>query len=181
MSVYWKLLIKCMRAKIKLLLLCIAAIVAGLLFFVITSRPVTKFGPLKLGQQSPFGPGDGASFPYQVVPSSTFYIFSAYKGLPTDCVFEECGMSGLLVECVGGWLSGAGVPEYTDMLGLNEEAVARGDSMVIVADKDLKIVGIYPGYTINNIPTILKKHKNLFEPKALEWCFDHHMPKWRWR
>ncbi|MGK5094847.1 hypothetical protein WDW89_22905 [Deltaproteobacteria bacterium TL4] len=78
------------------------------------------------------------------------------------CVFEDCGIQGGVVECLGGWLSGDSTdqPTYTETLGLDE---SDATSIIVVADQDSKIVGIYPNYTMQNLPEILKRHVNLLD------------------
>ena len=119
-------------------------------------------------------PGDMAIEPYKQIPESQFYVYAMQKDLP-PCAYEDCGMSGALVACMGGWVSNAwkqDAPEF----GLNELEVEAGKaSVVIVADKDSKIVGIYPHRTTHNIPSILKNHPELSD--ALKGCYDYHVPR----
>ena len=159
-----------------LALLCLALLILGL-YVLISSRKITEYGPLKLGETAPFKPGDQTSYPYRTIQQSRFYVYVVQKGLPTDCVFEECGMSGVLVDCMGGWLSGDEQAETAERFGLDIEKVRAGkSSMVVVADKDSKIVGMYPNRTTHNLPTILQKHPELSD--SLETCFDFHLPHW---
>ncbi|MGK5090417.1 hypothetical protein WDW89_00215 [Deltaproteobacteria bacterium TL4] len=121
---------------------------------------IKEFGPLKLGEPALERPGDSTSYPYKNVPRSKFYIYVVEKGLPTMCVFDDCGTHGEVVECLGGWLSGDDREEVSDEVGLDG---SNATSIIVVADQDSKIVGIYPNYTMQNIPEILKRHVDLID------------------
>ena len=47
--------------------------------------------------------------------------------------------------------------------------------MIIVADENSKIVGIYPNYIVQNVPYILKNHRNLLD--RFDFCYNVEMPK----
>lgn len=123
---------------------------------------ISEFGPLKRGEKAPFGPGDPTSYPYKRVPVSKFYVYLVARQVPTMCIFEECGVNGDLVQRMGGWITGDGQAESIDMVGLDEVKVRRGEqSMIVVADKTSKIIGIYPNHTMQDLPVILRRHPEL--------------------
>jgi hypothetical protein len=125
---------------------------------------VVELGSLKLGELAPYKPGDPTAGPFVKIPLSKFYIYVVEKKLPTMCVFEDCGLHGEIVECLGGWLSGSAQGEDIEAFGLDENLVSQGkSSVVVVANQDSKIVGIYPNYTMQNIPEILKRHVDLID------------------
>jgi hypothetical protein len=136
---------------------------------------VKEFGSLKLGGYAPYLPGDSTSYPYRRIPQSDFYIYVVEKNLPTMCVFEECGVHGEIVKCLGGWLSGDDQAEDVEMVGLDLEQVQNGEASIIVfADHNSKIVGIYPDYTMQNLPEILKRHVDLIDfGSYAENCSQH--------
>ncbi len=141
-------------------------------FFSIHS--VKSFGPLKLGDQTPLKSGDGTSAPYRYILESRFYVYAVEKDMGW-CALEGCGMSGVLVNCMEGWLS-ADATMAADEYGLKEEDVKSGKaSMIIVADENSKIVGIYPNYIVQNVPYILKNHRNLLD--RFDFCYNVEMPK----
>lgn len=96
------------------------------------------------------------------------------------CALEDCGMSGTFVSCMGGWLSADGLSGDggANDYGLVEEEVVEGkSSIILVADKDKKIIGIYPNYRVQNIPYILKNYRDVFE--RFDSCYEMEMPtKW---
>lgn len=142
--------------------LCV--IIAVFLVLGCERNKVVKFGPLKLGEQAPCKPGDSTSYPFRRIPQSKFYIYVVEKDLPTMCVFEECGPHGEIVECLGGWLSGDDQAEEAVSFGLDEDMVRQGKaSIIVVANQDSKIVGIYPNHTMQNLPEILKRHVDLID------------------
>lgn len=118
--------------------------------------------------------------PYRYIWESKFYVYVVQKDA-YHCALEDCGMSGVLVDCMGGWISGdTAIASAHNGYGLNKDEVEVGkSSMVIVADKDQKIVGIYPNYTIQNIPYILKNHRDIIDRDAFDFCYNTQMPK-RW-
>ena len=94
------------------------------------------------------------------------------------CQVGNCGMSGALVECMGGWFAGEVVAPSEEMFGLTKKEVDAGKSIVVVADKSQKIVGIYPNYTIQQVPYILKNHRDFSD--KFDLCYKTQMPK-RWK
>lgn len=140
-------------------------------------RSVESFGPFKLGDQAPIVSENVPEYNYLYGSEYKFYIYTMEKYM-SFCALGDCGMSGVLVDCMGGWLSGEGISGdggATDY-GLTEEDVDAGrSSMIIVADENKKIVGIYPNYKVRNIPYILKNHRNLSE--EFDFCYNIQMPK----
>jgi len=127
-------------------------------------RGVSEFGPLKLGYTAPFGPGDPTAHPYKTVPVSKFYVFVVASKVPTMCTFEECGVGGDVVERMGGWITGDEQAESALMVGLSESKVRQGEqSIIVVADKNSRIIGIYPNRTMNDLLAILKLHPEIGE------------------
>ncbi|MFH1200831.1 MAG: hypothetical protein V1484_00675 [bacterium] len=149
------------------------------LYFYFFSSPysVKSFGPLKLGDHTPVTSDVVVEYEPFYDLEYKFYIYAMEKGM-SFCAQGDCGMSGVLVDCLGGWLSGQGISGDggASDYGLAEEEVASGKSSIImVADKDKKIIGIYPNSRIRNIPYILKNHLNLSED--FNFCYDVQMPK----
>lgn len=120
---------------------------------------VSEFGPLKLGALAPDRPGFATAHPYKTVPVSKFYVFIVARNVPTACTFDECGVNGDLVERMGGWITGDEQAESIDQVGLSESAVRRGEqSMIVISDKNVRIIGIYPNRTMADLPALLKQH-----------------------
>ncbi len=160
-----------------ILILCFSAFLSSVITLQITGpHTVSEYATIKLGGISPLKPGDLTVLPIGTIPESNFYVQVIQRDLPFMCVFDDCGMTGVLVDCMGGWLSGEkGIGDtYVPVEGLEEGKA----SLVFVADKNLRIVGIYPNYTVNHIPRILKKHRELSNPPGtLERCLEEHMPR----
>lgn len=145
-------------------------------------RPITsvqEYGPLKIGGE--FGPETNfpgpRDYPIEMSEEANFFINVVQKDL-YRCMFESCGMSGALVECMGGWLSGNTLEEISDKVGLGdkwEQVLAGKASIIVVSDRNSKIVGIYPNHTTQELPRILRKHPNL--TKNADFCYDYHMPR----
>jgi hypothetical protein len=127
------------------------------------AQGVSTFGPLRIGDRDPFGPGEPTAHPYRRVPVSRFYVFVVAKGVPTMCVFEECGEDGgTLVQQLGGWITGDEQAESIAMVGLTEAGVRSGkESIVVVADTNVRIVGIYPNAAAHDLRSLLRQHPGL--------------------
>jgi hypothetical protein len=123
---------------------------------------VSEFGPLKLGSPAPDRPGDRTAHPYMTVPKSKFYVFVVARKVPTNCTYEECGVNGDVVERMGGWITGDEQAESAEMVGLSESAVRRGEqSIIVISNKNARIIGIYPNRTMNDLLAILKLHPEI--------------------
>ena len=120
---------------------------------------VAKFGPLRIGGPSPVQPGDPTAYPHKFTPRAKFYVLVVAKGLPTMCTFEDCGPEGTLVESLGGWITGDDQSETIHLAGLDETEVKKGrQSLVVIANKSRRIIGIYPNSLARDLPFILKAH-----------------------
>lgn len=128
----------------------------------------------KAGNSTIWAPPDN-----RVYEGSDFYVYSL--GDETMCIGSDCGMGGYFVECLNGWISG-----YKDIgdvfdYGLRDVGVDINKQKIItIANKDAKIVGIYPGARIRNLPYILmRNHRDLVPDEGFKYCSDS-MPR-RWK
>lgn len=119
---------------------------------------VKEFGPLKIGSKAPNGFGETAPFEGKPIPKSSFYVYVHQRGLSL-CEYDSCGfVEGRLIACMGGWLSGDGHTEISDIVGLNSLEVSQGKaSIVVVSDQNSQIIGIYPNHTQGDILPILNQ------------------------
>jgi hypothetical protein len=153
-----------------LLLMCI---------FLFFSPPhsVKSFGPLNLGNEAPIVSKNVFEYSLLYDLKYKFYIYAMEKNMDY-CALGDCGMSGILVNCMGGWLSSENINGGAEEYGLKEEDVyADKSSIIIVADENKKIIGIYPNYRIQNIPYILKNYRGSFD--KFDLCYKTQMPQ-RW-
>lgn len=148
-----------------------------LILYFSSPYSVKSFGPLRVGDQAPVVSENVIEYKHLYNLTYKFYVYAMEKGM-SFCALGDCGMSGILVSCMGGWLSAdglsgdGGASDY----GLKEEEVEAGQSsIIIVANQDREIIGIYPNSRIRNIPYILKNYRNLF--KEFDFCYDTQMPK----
>ena len=157
--------------------ICIIVLFLVFIFLFSPPRSVKSFGPLKLGNQAPIVSENVVEYDFLYTLTYKFYIYAMEKNM-SYCALGDCGMSGIFVDCMGGWLSADGLSGEggANDYGLVEEEVANGkSSIIVVADKNKKIIGIYPNYKIQNIPYILKNYRNMFE--GFDSCYDTQMPK----
>lgn len=135
---------------------------------------VQRYKTIALGMQAAEKAGDSTGWapPYDRVPEeSEFFIYSlGDKGM---CIQSDCGMGGYFIECLHGWISGYKDIGDVDDYGLRDAGVDIDNQKVItVANKDAKIVGIYPGERIRNLPYIMRNHRNLVPPDIFAGCSD---------
>jgi len=141
---------------------------------------VTQYKTITLGMPAAEKANDyiGWAPPYDRVPEeSKFFVYSL--GDKTMCISDDCGMGGYFVECLGGWISGyKDIGEVIDYgfggVGFDIDA----QKIITIADKDGKIVGIYPGASIKNIYYILRNHRNLVSDDDFEGCSDLLPERW---
>jgi len=125
---------------------------------------VHAFGPLRIGGEAPNGFGQIAPFEGRKIPKSNFYVYVHRRGLPL-CEYDGCSIAeGIVIECMGGWFSGDGHTEISDLVGLDSAEVAQGrESIVVVADENSEIIGIYPNHTEGDILPILSQFPEYYE------------------
>ena len=130
-----------------------------------------QFGPLKLGDFTLNGEGMGTPLDNKTIPQSKFYIYVQRRGL-SMCEFDNCGIAeGKVVQCMGGWLSGDESSEVSYMVGLGTGELSQGKaSIVIIANSDSKIIGIFPYHTESDILPLLYQYPDFREP--LYDCID---------
>lgn len=169
--------------RIKILLILLTAVILFLGVVVWQKYPfgVKQYKTITLGMQAAEGAGTHTIWapPYRNVPEeSAFFVYSL--GDETMCILSDCGMGGYFIECLGGWISG--YKDIGDVLdyGLRDAGVDIDEQKLItVADKDAKIVGIYPGASIKNLPYIMRNHRDLIADDVFERCSD--LLPWRWK
>ena len=116
--------------------------------------------------------------PHRTVPESDFYVYAI--GDDPMCIDSGCGVGGYFVECLGGWLSG--YKKFTEEFdyGLRNAGVNTGENPIItIADKNAKIVGIYPGARIRNLPYIMINHRDLFSEDNFRYCSNLLPSRWK--
>lgn len=168
------------KFKILFVFLIMLFIAIGLFIWQRYPFGVKKYKTITLGMPAAEKAGDHIIWapPYDRVPEeSAFFVYSL--GDEPLCIRSDCGMGGYFVECLGGWISGYKIAGDTISYGLNDEAINSGKEKVItIADKDGKIVGIYPGARIRNLPYILRNHRDLVSDDIFEGCSDLLPRRW---
>lgn len=167
---------------IKIFLSFFAIILLGSGIVVAQKYPfgVKHYKTLNLGIQAAEGAGTLTSWapPDDIVPESTFYVYAL--GDEPMCIGAKCGMGGYFIECLGGWLSGyKKVTEEFDYGLRNAGVDMEKQRIVTIADRNAKIIGIYPGARIRNLPYIMRKHKALFPEEDFRRCSDMMPGRWQ--
>lgn len=159
--------------------ICVIFLSLFLIYFFYIPYSVEHFYTLHIGRKIPHQvQTETKDFDGTVIfTGSKFYVYLVQKEIDW-CVAGGCGMSGALVECMGGRFVGEAVNLSAGEYGLTENDIEAGKSVVVVADKDQSIVGIYPNQTIQQVPYILKNHRNLSD--KFDFCYKTQMPK-RWK
>lgn len=121
-------------------------------------------GPLEIGGEIPYGPGETTFAPYLKIPvSQKFYVSVAEKD--TWCINDDCYLEGAFIQTMGGWLQVEDIDhaEVGAMFGLDLPENKDVKSLVLVGDNQGRIVGIYPNKGLSDVIDILKNYPNLVD------------------
>ena len=135
------------------------------------SLGVKQYKTISLGMRAAEGAGTHTVWasPDDIVPKSDFYIYAL--GDKDMCIGSNCGLEGYFIECLGGYLSGYKVKTEEFDYGLRDAGVDMEQQTIItIADKNAKIVGIYPGAHIKNLPHIMRNHHDLVIENKFKKC-----------
>ncbi len=168
------------RIKIVLVLLATVFIAVGVFAWQKYPFGVKQYKTITLGMQAAEGAGTPTIWapPYRTVPESLFYVYAL--GDEHMCIGSSCGMGGYFVECLGGWLSGYKVITEEFDYGLRDAEVdMEKQTIITIADKDAKIVGIYPGARIRNLPYIMRNHRDLVPEDRFKECSGLLPRRWK--
>lgn len=150
-----------------------AFIISLVIFYQKYPFSVKQYKTIKLGMQAVQNAGTPTYWakPDDKVPESDFYVYAI--GDESMCIGSSCGVGGYFVECLGGYIVGEKIKTEEFDYGLRDAGVDIEKLKIItVADKEGKIVGIYPGAGIRNLPHIMGKHRNLFLADTFKKCSD---------
>ena len=119
-------------------------------------KSLISLGEFHLGCPATLKPGNKLLHGYKRIPPSRFYVEIWHKDIHFRCILDECGPAGETVASLRGWLQGYGMEDSG--YGLPWPNFSEIKSLVLISDRDLKIVGIYPNVGINNLEAILRQH-----------------------
>jgi len=159
------------RIKILLVLLAAMFVVIGVIVWQKYPFGVKQYKTIAIGMQAAEGAGTPTTWapPYRTVPESPFYVYAL--GDERMCIGSSCGIGGYFIECLGGWLSGYRVITEEFDYGLRDAGVnMEKQTIITIADKEAKIVGIYPGARIRNLPYIMRNHRDLVPEDDFKHC-----------
>ena len=168
------------KIKILFIFLMVLFLAISIIVWQKYTSGVKQYKTITLGMLAAEKAGDHIIWapPYNRVPEeSVFFVYSL--GDENMCIRSDCGIGGYFVECLGGWISGyRDFGEVSDY-GLRDVGVDIDKQKVItIADKNAKIVGIYPGASIRNLPYILRNHRDLVPGNVFEGCSDLLPQRW---
>lgn len=128
---------------------------------------VKEFGTLKVGDAAPLKPGDA-----EIPKGKKFYVYAFQQDLIEKgyCIFTACLQPGEVdyIQKLGGWYSSDGKFQTAKAFGLDPDKLSRGEvSLVVVTDKEGRIVAIHSGKTIRDILSILRQHPELADLSRL--------------
>ncbi len=172
----------CFLRKVKTVFFLFAALVAAIGMIVWQKYPfgVKQYKTITLGMQAVEGVDTPTIWapPYRRVPESRFYVYAL--GDETMCIGSDCGIGGYFIECLGGWISGyKDIGDVADY-GLRDAGVNINNQKVItIADRNAKVVGIYPGAHIRNLPYIMRNHRDLVPNDSFKKCSDLLPRQWK--
>ena len=169
--------------KIKILFVLLTVILIAVCVVIWQKYPfgVRQYKTIALGMPAAEKAGDPTIWAppdNRVYEESDFFVYSL--GDETMCIGSSCGMGGYFVECLGGWISGyKDIGDVSDY-GLRDAGVNINTQKIItIADKDAKIVGIYPDARIRNLPYIMRNHRNLFSEDRFKECSNLLPRQWK--
>jgi len=170
------------KLKIKPLILIFGIAFLAISFIVWRKYPfgVKQYKTIVLGMRAAEGAGTPTVWapPYRTVPESLFYVYAI--GDEHMCIGSSCGAGGYFIECLHGWLSGEKIITEEFDYGLRDAGVdVEKLKIITIADKDAKIVGIYPGAGIRNLPYIMQNHRDLAPNDVFEGCLDLLPRRWK--
>jgi len=161
-------------------------VIVGVGIFLWQKYPfgVEQYETITLGMEAAQGAGThiGWGPPDHAVLESLFYVY-AINDEP-KCIGSNCGVGGFVggyfIECLGGWLSGERIITEEFDYGLRDAGVdIEKQKIITIADKDAKIVGIYPGARIKNLPYIMRNHRDLVDEDTFKICSGLFPSRWK--
>ena len=143
---------------------------------------VKHYKTIYLGMDAVEKPGSKTIWAPQddYIPEDTKFVVYVLND-ESMCMGWGCGMGGYFVECLGGWITGYGA-DSGDVLdyGMVDMGVnIFKEKYVTIADKNGKVIGIYPGAGIKNVPYIMRNHRDLVSPEIFAKCFDQLPSRWK--
>jgi hypothetical protein len=116
-------------------------------------------GDIKIGGKMPQGPGGFTFGPINEIPfGKKFYVSGIQSNL--WCSTDSCGLDGAKIQTMGGWveISNSRQPEDSANFGISAPENKNISSLLIIGDKNGKIVGIYPNKKYEDALNILKQN-----------------------
>lgn len=156
-------------------------VLVGIIFWLNYPLSVKRYHTILIGMEAAERAGTDTVWapPDDKVPESDFYVYAF--GDESMCIGSSCGMGAYFIDCLGGWISGDGygAGEVNDY-GLRDAGIDIGDQTIItIADKEGKVVGIYPGARIRNLPYIMRNHRDLVDDGTFKVCSDLLPRRWK--
>ncbi len=152
-------------------LILIFVIVGSVFLFLKYPFGVKRYKTVSLGMPAAEKAGDSTGWapPDDYVSKSRFYVYAL--GDENMCIGGGCGIGGYFVDCLGGWISGYKDIGDVDDYGLRDAGMdINKEKIITIADKNAKIVGIYPEASIRNLPYIMRKHQDLMPKDTFKIC-----------
>lgn len=146
-------------------------VIAFIFFWQYYPFGVARYKTIILGMDAAekFGTQTVWAEPYRTVPKSNFYVYAL--GDEHMCIGSSCGIGGYVAECLGGWLSGyKAITEEFDYGLRNAGVDLEKKAVITIANDSGKIVGIYPGARIRNLPYIMGNHRDLVSSDIFNSC-----------
>lgn len=136
---------------------------------------IKELGDLKLGFPLPFDPTIYAREQFQKeIRNPNYYLVVIHETISDEqyCPYLECGIFLETIFDQSGWFIDFDHKnsEIIEKLGLNSGQVARGEvTLIVLADKNKKIVSIHPNKDMRDIYTVLAQHPDLAPFKDFPW------------
>ncbi|TAN32635.1 hypothetical protein EPN28_03885 [Patescibacteria group bacterium] len=170
------------RHRAKAVFALLVAIIAGVGIFIWQKYPfgVKQYYTIKLGMPAAEGAGSRTLWKeplFNKVWESQFYVY-VINDIP-KCIGSSCELGGKFIECLGGWISAYNIVTEEFDYGLRDAGADMRKSVITIADKDAKIVGIYPGARVKNLPYIMRNHRDLVSEEVFNGCSGELPGRWK--
>lgn len=157
--------------------------VIGLVIFAQNNcvHGVRRYKTIHLGMDAVEKPGSKTVWasPDDRIPEDIDFLVYVLND-ESMCINLDCGLGGYFVDCLGGWISGySAIGDVSDYGMLEAGIDISKEQYVTIADKGGKVIGIYPGAGIKNVPYIMRNHRDLVSSEVFESCFDQLPSRWK--
>ena len=148
-----------MRKFLPLVLVILIIVATSVAYFVKNYEPKLNHPTIKVGNSLPINANE-----QQKISKHKFYILLVDR---KDAFLKKYSwaLEEVINEKLGGLIERAdsSATIFTEIFGLNNEKNKKIFSVVIVTDKNAKIIGVYPNKKLHELVDVLQLHPDLID------------------